>query len=119
MAYARKALSGSTHGRQIPVAATATPGTLIHTATAGAADPLCDEIYLWASNTDTVAHTLTVEWGGVGDPTDHMVKALSIPANSARYPISLGEILRNGLVVRAFADSASKINVGGYVNNIS
>lgn len=119
MAYARKVLSGSTHGRQIPVAATATPGTLIHTATAGAADPACDEIYLWAANIDTVDHTLTIEWGGVTDPGDHAVKALVIPAKSSRILVIPGEVLRNSLVVRAFADSASKINVAGYVNNIS
>jgi hypothetical protein len=117
--YARKLLSGSTHGRMIPVAATATPGTLIHTAQAGTVDPASDEIYLWASNVTAVARLLTLEWGGVGDPADHMVKQLSIPANSARYPISMGEPLRNALVVRAFADAANAINLGGYVNSIT
>ena len=79
--YSRQLLSGSTNGRAIPVAATATPGTAIHTAVAGTAS--FDELYLWASNVTGSAATLTLEWGGVTDPGDHMVKQYSIPANSA------------------------------------
>lgn len=115
--YSRLVLSGSTNGREIPVAATATPGTLIHTAVAGAAS--FDELYLWASNITALAATLTIEWGGVTDPGDHMVKTLSIPANSPPIPIATGQVLNNGLVVRAFSGTASAINLGGYCNRIS
>lgn len=115
--YSRVLLSGSTSGRQIPVAATATAGTLIHTAIAGATS--FDEIYLWASNVTGSAATLTVEWGGVTDPGDHIVKAYSIPANSSRYPLVTGEVLNGGLAVRAFSGTASAINIGGYVNRIA
>lgn len=114
--YSRQLLSGSTNGREIPVAAAATPGTLLHTALAGTAG--FDELYLWASNVTAAAATLTLEWGGVTDPGDHMVKAISIPANSPPIPIATGQVLNNGLVVRAFSGTASAINIGGYVNRI-
>jgi len=114
--YSRVLLSGSTSGRNIPVAATATPGTLLHTAVAGAA--AFDEVYLWAANVTGTAATLTIEWGGVTDPGDHMVKALSIPANSPPIPIATGQVLNGGLSVRAFSGTASAINITGFVNRI-
>lgn len=114
--YSRILLSGSTNGRNIPVAATATPGTLLHTAVSGAT--AFDEVYLWAANVTGTAATLTVEWGGVTDPGDHMVKALSIPANSPPIPIATGQVLNGGLSVRAFSGTASAINISGFVNRI-
>jgi hypothetical protein len=115
--YSRVLLSGSTNGRAIPVAATATPGTAIHTAITGTSG--FDELYLWASNVTGSPATLTIEWGGVTDPGDHMVKSYSIPANSAPTPIVLGQVLNNGLLVKAFSGTASALNVTGYVNRIS
>jgi hypothetical protein len=114
--FTRLLLSGSTNGREIPVAATATPGTLIHTAVAGVT--AFDEIYLWASNVTGSVATLTLEWGGVTDPGDHMVKAFSIPANSPPIPIATGQTLNNGLAVRAFSGTANAINLGGHINRI-
>lgn len=114
--YTRQLLSGSTNGREIPVAATATPGTLIHTAVAGTTS--FDEIYLWASNVTAAVATLTVEWGGVTDPGDHMVKTYSLPPNSPPIPIATGQVLQNALVVRAFSGTGSAINIGGFVNRI-
>jgi hypothetical protein len=99
--YSRFLLSGSTNGRAIPVAATATAGTLIHTAVVSTA--AYDEVHLWVSNVTGSAATLTIEWGGVLDPGDHMTKALSVPANSAPTKIVFGQVLNNGLLVRAFS----------------
>jgi len=116
--YTRVLLSGSpASGRVVPVAQTATPGTLIHTAVAGAAS--FDELYIWASNVTAAAATLTIEWGGVTDPGDHMTKAVSIPANSPPIPIVTGQVMNGGLVVRAFSGTASAINLSGYVNRIA
>lgn len=115
--YSRILLSGSTSGRPIPVVATATPGTLIHTAIAGAAG--FDELYIWASNVTAVAAILTIEWGGVGDPADHICKAFNIAANSAPIPLVMGEVLNGGLVCRAFSGTASALNISGYGNRIS
>ena len=113
--YSGSVLSGSTNGRPIPVAAVATPGTLIHTVNAGK----YEELYLWASNVTNAAATLTVEFGGTGDPGDHIVKAYSIPANSLPIPIALGQRLAGGVTVRAFSGTASALNVTGYSNLVS
>ena len=53
------------------------------------------------------------------DPGDHLVKSVSIPANSPPIPIATGQVLNNSLVLRAFSGTASAINVGGYVNRIA
>lgn len=115
--YAKVHLSGSTNGKPIPVVATATAGTLLHTAISGTSG--FDEVYLWVSNVTGSAATLTIEWGGVTDPGEHLCKAVSIPANSGPTLISPGVVLNNGLVIRAFSGTASALNIVGYVNRIS
>lgn len=115
--FQRFLLSGSTNGKPIPVAATATPGTLIHTAIAGTAG--FDEIYLWASNVTGSAATLTIEWGGVTDPGNLIVKTYSIPSNSAPMLIVSGQVLNGAVTVGAFSGTASAINITGYINRIS
>lgn len=114
--YSRILLSGSTNGRAIPVAATATPGTAIHTAVTGTAS--FDEVYLWASNVTAATATLTIEWGGV-TLGDNMTQLIALPANSPPIPIATGQVLNNGLLVKAFSGTASAINITGYVNRIS
>lgn len=110
-------LSGTpASGRVIPVAATATPGTLIHTAVAGAVS--FDEVTVYASNVTATAATLTVEWGGVGDPSDHLVKAYVIPPNSPPVPIATGQRMNGGLIIRAFSGTASAINISGGILTI-
>lgn len=115
--YSRQLLSGSTNGRTIPVALTATPGTLVHQAITNTTG--FDEVYAWVSNVTSASRLLTIEWGGTSDPSDHLVKQLSIPPNSPPIPIMTGQVLQNGLSVRAFADSANALNITGYVNRIS
>jgi hypothetical protein len=115
--YSRVLLSGSTSGKSIKVAATATAGTAVHTAVAGA--DKFDEIYLWATNTDTSDRTLTIEYGGVTDPDNLIVKAVTIPAKSPPIPILTGQVLNGGLSVAAFASTANVILLTGYVNRIT
>lgn len=114
--FTKLLLSGSTNGRVVPVAATATPGTLLHTAVAGST--AFDELYLWVSNATGSAATLTIEFGGVGDPSDHLVKSYSIPANSGPIAIATGQTLNNSLVCRAFSGTANALNISGYVLRI-
>lgn len=114
--YSRILLSGSTSGRAIKVAATATPGTAIHTAASGATS--FDEIYLWVSNTSTSTVALTVEFGGVTDPDDLILKTVSIPANSPPVPVVTGQVLNGGLLVKAFAGTTNVLLISGYVNRI-
>lgn len=113
MAFTGAPLSGSTNGRPIPVAATSTPGTLIHTAGAGTNG--FDEVWIYVTNVTGSAATVTIEWGGVSDPGDHIVKAYSVAANSAPVPVVPGQRLNNGLEVRAFSGTGSALNItGGY-----
>lgn len=115
--FSKQILSGSTNGRGILVVPTATPGTLIHTAHATA----LDEIYLWAWNVSGSVRDLVIEWGATGTASDLFVA--SIPPNvggenAGVLVVVPGLILSGGLVVRAYATEASKINVFGFVNRI-
>lgn len=103
-------LSSSTNGRPIPVAATATPGTNLHTVGATG----YEKVWLFASNVTTAVATLTVEWGGVSDPGDHLVKGYSIPPNSGPIPIAVGQPVQGSVSIKAFSGTASAINITGY-----
>ena len=110
-------LSGSTDGRQILVAATASPGTLIHTAQAGATDGSYDEVWLYAVNSSaTVAVKLTIEFGGTGTGDQIETK---VPPESGLFLALPGYVLRNSLIVRAFAATTNVVAVGGYVNRLT
>lgn len=111
--YTKQFLSGSTNGRGIKVVATATAGTTIHTA--HATDK--DEVYLYAYNSDTSDIDLTIEFGGATVPDDNIV--ITLPVKAGRLCIIDGQPISGGLVVRAFASSANKVVITGYVNRIS
>jgi hypothetical protein len=113
--FTKLKLSGSTDGKPVKVAATATAGTTIHTAHASALDML----WLWVTNTDTSDRTLTIEFGSVTDPDGLIVKAVTIPASSVPIPIVTGQLLTNSMVVGAFASSANKLLITGYVDRIA
>lgn len=106
-------LSDSTDGRGIKVAATATPGTAIHTAHATAED----ELWLWAVNSESVDRKLTIEWGGVSVPDDLI--EYTVPAEDGLHLVVPGIILSNTLLVKAFAAVADVIIIHGYVNRIT
>lgn len=112
--FTKNKLSASTNGRLIKVVATSSPGTTIHTAVSGTIN--WDEVYLFATNTDTVARTLTIEWGGTTSPDD-LIK-IDLEPLKGEYVIIPGLVLQNSLVVKAFASAANVINIGGYVHNI-
>ena len=111
--YTKELLSGSTDGQPIKVAATATAGTLIHTAHATSKD----EIHLWAVNTDSSDRKLTLEWGGVASP-DNLIE-VTIPAEAGLLLVAPGLPLTNSKVVRAFAAAANVVNIVGFVNRIT
>jgi hypothetical protein len=113
-AYLRVILSGSTNGKAIKVVAVATVGTLLHTAVSGTVD--MDEVWLWAQNNNTTAIILTLEWGEATAPDGNII--MTIPAKSGPYLIAPGLMLQNGLEIRAFADTANKISIHGYVNRL-
>lgn len=112
--YSKQLLSGSTNGRPIAVSASATPGTIIHTAISGTSGE--DEIWIYAVNSSTSNVKLTLEYGGTA--TSDQIE-VTIVAESGLLLVTPGLVLNNGLVVRAFAGTANVINLVGYVNRIS
>ena len=117
--FSKVLLSGSTGGRPIKVGATGTPGTLIHAT--GTSATIIDEIWVYASNTDTTDRKLTIEFGDVSSPDDLI--EFTVKAESGLYLIipgitlaGTGSAARN---VRAFAASTNVLNIVGYVNRIT
>ncbi len=114
MAFSKQFLSGSTNGRPIKVVATATPGTLVHTAVAGTSS--IDEVWIYCNNTDASDRKLTIEFGGVSAPDDLI--EVDIPSESGPVLVVPGLPLQNGLAVRAFGAAGNVLIITGYVNRI-
>lgn len=112
--FSKVFLSGSTNGRGIKVAATATPGTLIHTAVAGTTN--MDEVWLYVYNSHTATVTLTIEFGGTTAPDDNI--KVGILSQQGLLLVVPGLIIQNGLAVRAFASTADVLVITGFVNRI-
>lgn len=117
--FTKTLLSGSTRGRGIKVAATATPGTTIHTT--GTSASTIDEVWLYAYNGHSSDVLLTIEYGGTTSPDDTI--KVTIPAQSGLVLVAPGLTLTGdgsaGLVVKAFAAAADVITIHGYVNRIA
>ena len=116
--FSKQILSGSTDGKAIKVAATASPGTTIHTGSTTATT--LDEVWLYAVNSSASDVKLTVQWGGTTSPDDDI--EYTVKAENGLYLIVPGLILKGNataLVVRAFAATANVICISGYVNRIT
>jgi hypothetical protein len=111
--------AGSTgDGLGILVAATATAGTAIHTASATATT--IDEVWLYAYNNHSADILLTIEFGGVTAPKD--VIKQTVTTQSGLVLVCAGLLVQGNAtpkVVRAFAATASQISIFGYVNRIT
>lgn len=112
--FTKTILSGSTNGKPISVSASATAGTIIHTAQSGTSG--LDEIWMYAVNTSTSSVKLTIEFGGT---TSVENIELTITGESGLVLVIPGLVLNNSQVVRAFAGTANVISISGYVNRIS
>lgn len=110
--FSKIKLSGSTDGMGINVAATATPGTTIHTAHVTA----LDEIWLYATNVSSTAAKLTIEFGSATSADNIEV---TVAGESGLVLIVPGLLLTNSKVVTAFAGTTAVITLHGYVNRIS
>lgn len=113
--FTKMLLSGSTNGKNIKVAATATPGTLVHTAVSGEVN--FDELWLYAYNSSASAVVVSIEFGGTASPDDLI--EISIPSDSEHVLMIPGLLLQNGLVVRAFAGTIDVVVLNGYVHRIT
>jgi len=111
--FSKVLLSGSTSGKAVKVAATATAGTTIHTAHATA----LDEIWLYAVNSSASSVKLTIEWGEATAP-DGNIEVTVLP-EAGLVTIIPGLILTGSLVVKAFAGTTNVIMLSGYVNRIT
>ncbi len=112
--YKKRKLSASDGGRGIKVAATASPGTLVHEALESIAQNEWDEVWIRAVNTSGASVKLTLEWGGTATPDDQV--EITIPGEDGFHDIVLGHVLQNGKAVRAFAATADVIVLHGFVN---
>lgn len=116
--YEKKHLSGSTDGQGILVAATASSGTTIHTASATATT--YDEIWLYAVNTSASAVKLTIEWGTTTAPNGNI--EITVQPEAGLVTLVPGLVLKGNatpLIVRAFAATTNVIVVHGFVNQIA
>jgi hypothetical protein len=117
--FTKTLLSGSTRGRGIKVAATATPGTTIHTT--GTSASTVDEVWLYAYNGHSSDVLTTIEFGGTSSPDDTI--KVTIPAQSGLVLVAPGLTLTGdgsaGLVVKAFAATTNVVTIHGYVNRIA
>lgn len=117
--FSKVVLSGSTQGKAIKVAATASTGTTIHAT--GTSSSIIDEVWLYAYNSSSSAVTLTIQYGGTTS-VDNDIK-LSIPATSGLTLVVPGLILTGtgsaANTVYAYAGTTNVITISGYVNRIS
>jgi hypothetical protein len=108
-------LSGSTDGRGIKVVETASAGDTIHTATSSETD--CDVITLYAYNSSGSAVNLTLQWGGTTSVDDDI--KLSIPATSGLTLLCPDLVLRNSLIIKAYAGTTDVVTIHGFVNRVA
>ena len=105
-------------GLGIKVAATATAGTAIHTAST--VSTTIDEIWLYAVNTSASSVKLTIEWGEVTSPDGHI--EVTVLPEAGLVTVIPGFLLQGNAtarVVRAFAATANVIVMHGFVNRIT
>lgn len=111
-------LSGSTSGRPILISNISTPGNTIHTTPDSST--IIDEVWLYATNLDSVSRVLTIEYGGTG-LSDKI--EVTVPSKSGLVVVVPGLIIsgagESGNTIRAFATSNNVINIVGYVNRIT
>ena len=115
--FTKKILSGSTDGKAVKVAQTATAGTTIHTGSATSTTH--EEVWLYAVNSSASAVKLTIEWGEATAPDGNI--EFTVPAESGLYLLVPGLPLQGNataLVVKAFAATANVVIIHGFVNEI-
>jgi hypothetical protein len=116
--YSKVKLSGSTDGRGVKVAATASPGTTIHTGSTTAST--YDEVWIYAVNTSASSVKLTIQWGNTTSPDDLI--ELTVLPEAGLVTVIPGLVIKGNataLVVRAFAATANVLVVHGFVNQIT
>ena len=117
--FSKIALSSSTDGRPIKLAATAiASGTLIHTGSATATT--FDEVWIYAQNNHSADVALRLGFGGVSDPDD--IIEFTVKTKAGLFLIVPGLVLKGNatpLTIKASAGTTNVISLSGYVNRIT
>ena len=116
--FTKKILSGSTDGKSIKVAATATAGTTIHTGSA--TTTTLDEVWIYAVNSSASSVKLTIEWGEATAPDGNI--EVTVQPEAGLVTVIPGLLIKGNatpLVVKAFAATANVICINGFVNQIT
>ena len=116
--FTKKILSGSTDGKAVKVAATATAGTTIHTGSATATT--LDEVWIYAVNSSASSVKLTIEWGEATAPDGNI--EVTVQPEAGLVTVIPGLLIKGNatpLVVKAFAATANVVCVHGFVNQIT
>jgi len=115
--YIKIPLSGRAGGKPIQVTATslATAQT-IHTAIAGTS--AWDEIWLWVTNVQSTAASISISFGYDNTDATLAMKTVEIPPCSEPIIILAGVMLQNAKTVKAYASISGYINCLGYVKRI-
>ncbi len=108
--------SASTQGFPITIAATATPGTIIHQTSSSATQ--FDALYLWAFNYNATDVVFQLEYGAVTVPNNTLI--VTIPAQQGLWLIFDGMIMMGsgvaGSTLAGFCFAgANLVTVWGYV----
>lgn len=109
-------LSKSTNGKPIQLNnSSGANATTLHEAVSGTSS--FDEVSLYANNYDTADRTIVLYWGGL---TNGEQRTIVVPALTAGFPLhNPKERLNNSLVIQAYSDSGSLVNVAGGVIRIT
>lgn len=109
------ALSGSTRGRPIQIAATSSPGTTLHTATTTTGQ--LDRVYVYLTNTSASAVLVTIEFGTTGSGNE---MDIIVPANDTIVAVD-GAVIGGGLTdtITAYAATTNVINAFGRIERLS
>lgn len=109
------ALSGSTRGRPIQIAATSSPGTTLHTATTTTGQ--LDRVYIYLTNTSASSVLVSIEFGttGTGNEVD-----IIVPPNDTVMVVE-GSVLGGAATdtIAAYAATTNVINAFGRVERLS
>lgn len=115
---AKLPLSGSSQGKPILIAATASTGTTVHAT--GTSSTIIDEVWLYCTNNDTISRNITIEFGATG--TGNQITA-SIPAKSGLSILVTGLVLTGtgsvASTITAFSNVTNVISISGYINRLT
>lgn len=116
MTLTKLPLSASVDGRQVLISATVSASANpLHTAVTGSV--AVDEIWLYAYNEATSSVQASINWGSLTEPND--VSRYTLLPQSGRTLLVDGKLLRNGLIVYAYASFPNVIVFDGFVNRSS